>query len=182
MKIRETPIQDLLILEPKIFKDPRGYFFEIYNQKTFSPLGLDLQFVQDNESFSNYGTLRGLHFQKGAYAQAKLVRAVQGEIWDVAVDLRATSPTFGKSFGTRLSSENKNQFFIPRGFAHGFVVLSESALVCYKCDNFYSPENEGGIHFADPDLAVDWIIKPEEIVVSDKDRENPSFRSIREQL
>ena len=182
MTRRETPIKDLFIFEPKVFGDSRGYFFETYNQKVFGSSGVDVSFVQDNESLSRFGTLRGLHFQKGSHAQAKLVRAVHGEIWDVAVDLRPTSPTFGQSFGTRLSGENKNQFFIPRGFAHGFVVLSDTALVVYKCDNFYSPEHEGGIHYADQDLAIDWILPDEKILTSDKDKKNPSFRSTREQL
>ena len=182
MKIQATPIQGLSIIEPKIFEDGRGYFFEIYNQKQFVAFGLEPHFLQDNESFSKFGTLRGLHFQKGAHAQAKLVRAIQGEIWDVAVDLRPSSPTFSKSFGTRLSGENKCQLFIPRGFAHGFVVLTETALVSYKCDNLYSPEHEGAIHYADPVLAIDWILPREKIFISEKDQKNPSFVSVRGRL
>lgn len=177
-----TPLQDLFVLEPKVFGDSRGYFVETFNRQAFGKLGLDYDFVQDNESYSKYGTLRGLHFQKGKFAQAKLVRVIQGEILDVAVDLRKESATFGKSFSARLTGENKKQMLIPRGFAHGFSVLSETALVIYKCDNFYSPENEGGIHFTDPELKIDWVIPKDKVIVSDKDNRNPLFRETRESL
>jgi dTDP-4-dehydrorhamnose 3,5-epimerase len=178
MEVIETGFSELLLLCPKIFKDSRGYFFESYNERAFKQLGLDYNFVQDNESQSTYGTLRGLHFQKGNSAQAKLVRAIKGEVLDVAVDLRRDSPTFGKYYSAILSEENKNMLLIPRGFAHGFVVLSQSAVFAYKCDNFYSPSNEGGIHYADPDLAIDWRVPQDKIVLSEKDRKNPAFKSL----
>lgn len=177
-----TPIKDLYVLEPKVFGDSRGYFMETFNADVFNKLGLDYSFVQDNESFSKYGSIRGLHFQKGSFAQAKLVRAISGEILDVAVDLRKDSPTFGRSFSARLSGENKKQMLVPRGFAHGFSVLSETALVIYKCDNLYSPSHEGGIHFADPDLKIDWLVPHTQAIVSEKDNRNPFFRDIRESL
>jgi dTDP-4-dehydrorhamnose 3,5-epimerase len=177
-----TPIADLFVLEPKVFGDSRGYFMETFNAQVFNKLGLDYHFVQDNESYSTYGTLRGLHFQKGSFAQAKLVRVISGEILDVAVDLRKDSATFGKSFSARLSGENKKQMLVPRGFAHGFSVLSPTCQVIYKCDNLYSPENESGIHFTDPDLKIDWLVPREKIVVSDKDNRNKFFREIRDQL
>ena len=148
MKLIETGIKDLYIIEPEVFGDNRGYFMESYNKNTFLKLGLDYDFVQDNQSKSKKGVLRGLHFQK-KYPQAKLVRVIEGEVFDVAVDLRKNSPTFGKWFGVLLSDENKRMFMIPRGFAHGFVVLSESATFTYKCDEFYHPEDEGGINSND---------------------------------
>lgn len=177
-----TPIPDLFVLEPKVFGDSRGYFMETFNAEVFNKLGLDYHFVQDNESFSNYGTLRGLHFQKGSFAQAKLVRVISGEILDVAVDLRKNSPTFGKTFTIRLTGENKKQLLIPRGFAHGFSVLSPTCQVIYKCDNLYSPENEGGIHFTDPDLNIDWGLPRDKVIVSEKDNRNKFFRDIRDSL
>jgi dTDP-4-dehydrorhamnose 3,5-epimerase len=177
-----TPLSGLFVLEPKIFSDSRGYFVETFNHRTFTELGFDYHFVQDNESFSQYGTLRGIHFQKGKMAQAKLIRVVDGEILDVAVDLRKDSPTFGKSFSRRLSSENKHLLLIPRRFAHGFSVLSATARVIYKCDNFYSPGDEAGIHFADKDLHIDWMIPKEKAVVSEKDQKLQSFQQMRDQL
>lgn len=179
MQLLSTDFADLYVLEPKVFRDPRGYFLEFYNQKTLSALGLNYAFVQDNESSSTYGTLRGLHFQKGEFAQAKLVRAVQGEVLDVAVDLRASSKTYGKYFSTILSGENKRMMIIPRGFAHGFAVLSESAIFAYKCDNFYSFANEGGLHYSDPDLAIDWKIPKDKILLSDKDLNHPRLKDIK---
>ena len=179
MNLIKTEIADLFILEPKIYGDQRGYFLENYNQSTFSNLGLNYNFVQDNESFSKYGTLRGLHFQKGDFAQAKLVRVISGRILDVAVDLRPESNTFGKSFTVELSSENKRMMIIPRGFAHGFVVLSDHALFSYKCDNFYSIENEGGIIYDDEDLGIDWRLPKELIILSDKDRKLPTFEIVK---
>lgn len=178
MQLHSTDIDDLVIVEPKVFTDSRGYFFESFNLSAFQAVGLDYLFVQDNESRSSYGTLRGLHFQKGETAQAKLVRAIEGEILDVAVDIRQNSATYGKHFSTILSGENKRMLMIPRGFAHGFVVLSEFAVFAYKCDNFYSPTTEGGIHYADPDLAIDWRVPADKIQLSEKDRKNPPFRSL----
>lgn len=178
MKKVETGIKDLWILEPKVFGDSRGYFFESYNQKLFTELGLTNKFVQDNESFSSYGTLRGLHFQKGEFAQAKLVRAVKGAIKDVVVDLRKDSATFGKTFSCELTEENKRMMLVPRGFAHGFVVLSETCIFSYKCDNFYSPENESGIFYGDADLAIDWQVPREKMILSEKDKKLKTFKEI----
>lgn len=179
MKLIATELDGLFVLEPKVFRDPRGYFLEFYNRNTMQALGLDYHFVQDNESQSGYGTLRGLHFQNGEHAQAKLVRAVSGEVLDVAVDLRRGSKTFGKHFSTILSGENKRMMIIPRGFAHGFAVLSESAVFAYKCDNFYSVANEGGLHYADPDLGIDWRLPPDKIVLSEKDKVHPRLRDLK---
>lgn len=175
MKLVETGIKDLFIIEPKVFGDHRGYFVETYNQKRFKELGLDYQFVQDNESFSKYGTLRGLHFQKGEFAQAKLVRVLQGKVLDVAVDLRPESSTYGKHVTVELSDENKRLFIVPRGFAHGFVVLSETALFSYKCDNFYTPSQEGGLAYNDPKIGINWIVPTEKLILSDKDLKNPTL-------
>lgn len=172
----ETGFEGLYILEPKVFGDHRGYFLESYNLSTFKELGITNTFVQDNESFSSYGTLRGLHFQKGEFAQAKLVRAVKGKVLDVVVDIRPDSKTYGKSFTVELSEENKRIFMVPRGFAHGFAVLSETAIFQYKCDNLYSPANEGGIIYNDKDLSIDWKIPEEKILLSDKDKKLPTFQ------
>lgn len=179
MKLIDTGIKDLYVIEPRVFGDHRGYFFESYNKQAFDELGLKYNFVQDNESFSKYGTLRGLHFQKGEYAQAKLVRVVQGKVLDVAVDLRTGSTTFGKSYSIELSDENKKMFIIPRGFAHGFVVLSESAIFNYKCDNFYSQVNEGGILYNDPELEIDWRVPEDKIILSEKDKSNPLLKDFK---
>ena len=173
-------IAGLAVITPKVFADQRGYFFESYNEAAWKEPCGGAVFVQDNESFSKKGTLRGLHFQKPPYAQAKLVRVLDGVVWDVAVDLRRSSPTFGKWFGVELSAENKKQFFIPRGFAHGFSVLSETARFAYKCDNLYHKEAEGAILFTDPDLIIDWKITPADAVLSDKDLKNPSFACYQE--
>jgi len=170
-----TPIVDLYILEPKVFRDDRGYFVELFNQQKFQDLGFTYQFVQDNQSCSSFGVIRGLHYQLAPYAQTKLVRAVRGRIFDVAVDLRKGSPTFGKWFGVELSEDNFRQLLIPRGFAHGFSVLSETAIVHYKCDNLYHPQSERGIHFNDPMLAIDWQIPLDKAVVSPKDKMWPNF-------
>ncbi|WP_158846514.1 dTDP-4-dehydrorhamnose 3,5-epimerase [Algibacter sp. L1A34] len=170
MKVTETKLQGCYILEPKIFKDKRGCFFESFNEAMFNQLiGENVNFVQDNESFSSKGVLRGLHYQTGEYAQAKLVRVVKGSVLDVAVDLRKESVTFGQYFSIELTEENKKQLFIPRGFAHGFVVLSDTAIFSYKCDNFYNKESEGGILFNDPTLNIDWVMSKEEFIVSEKD-------------
>ncbi len=176
----ETGIRDLYIVEPKVFGDSRGYFLETYQKKAFDEAGLFYDFVQDNQSSSRRGVLRGLHFQK-THPQAKLVRALSGEVFDVAVDLRKGSDTFGKWFGVLLSAENKKQFLIPRGFAHGFVVVSDFAEFAYKCDEFYHPEDEGGLIWNDPDIAVAW---PEvgEIILSEKDKKNPRLSECRTML
>lgn len=169
----KTTIDGVYVIEPKLFGDSRGYFMETYNEKTFSEAGLHYNFVQDNQSHSKKGVLRGLHFQK-KYPQAKLVRVIEGEVFDVAVDLRADSPTYGKWVGIILSSENQKQFLIPRGFAHGFVVLSESATFCYKCDEFYHPEDEGGIIWNDPEIGIEWPYRGTPLL-SEKDRKHPSL-------
>lgn len=175
MKVIETGIPDLVIIEPKVFGDHRGYFFESYSRQQFEEHGLDYEFIQDNESFSSYGVLRGLHFQKPPYAQTKLVRVIQGKVWDVAVDCRKGSPTYGEWRGVELSDENKRQFLVPQGFAHGFVVLSETATFAYKCDNFYAPDHEGGIAYNDANLNIDWKIEKDSIRLSEKDEKNPIF-------
>ena len=172
MKLTLTPIKDLVVIEPKVFEDQRGYFFEAYNKNTFHELGIDYDFVQDNQSYSTKGVLRGLHFQK-QYPQAKLVRVLQGEVFDVAVDLRKDSPTYGKWYGVTLSAENKKMFMIPRDFAHGFLVLSDTAVFSYKCDDFYHPNDEGGIMYNDPDIGVEWPKIDCEYILSEKDREHP---------
>ena len=174
MKLTLTPIKDLVVIEPKVFGDERGYFYEAFNKNTFHELGLDYDFVQDNQSFSRKGVLRGLHFQKN-YPQAKLVRVIEGEVFDVAVDLRKDSPTYGKWYGVVLSGENKKMFMIPRGFAHGFLVLSETATFSYKCDDFYHPNDEGGIIYNDPTIGVEWPKLDCEIILSEKDKAHKPF-------
>lgn len=169
MPFSETGIPGLLIFEPKVFQDSRGHFFESYNTQTFLQQGINIKFVQDNQSKSCYGVIRGLHFQNPPHAQSKLVRALAGRILDVAVDIRTGSPTFGKVFAIELSAENKKQLFIPAGFAHGFSVLSEVAEVMYKCDNYYNKESEGGIIYNDPALNIDWQIPADKAIVSEKD-------------
>lgn len=175
MKIIKTIIPDLLIIEPKIFEDNRGYFFESYNQNNFKDAGLNYNFLQDNESKSSFGVIRGLHFQTGKYAQAKLVRVLQGKVLDVAVDLRKNSPTFKKWFSIELSGDNKLQLLIPRGFAHGFSVLSESAVFSYKCDNVYNKESEGSINLFDEELGIDWKVDKSKEIISEKDLESPTI-------
>ena len=170
MKIIDTEIEDVKILAPDVFGDYRGYFFESFSQREFEEKVCKTQFVQDNESKSRYGVLRGLHFQKAPYAQSKLVRVVQGSVLDVAVDIRKGSPTFGKYVAAVLSDENKRQMFIPRGFAHGFVVMSPEVVFQYKCDQYYVPESEGGIAWDDPALAIDWQLPVEDIILSEKDK------------
>lgn len=171
----ETGIEGLKVFEPKVWGDDRGYFFESYNYDTFRQAGINAVFVQDNQSRSTRGVLRGLHYQVGAYAQAKLVRCIEGEVLDVVVDIREGSATYGQSYSVLLSAENKKQLFIPRGFAHGFVVLSPTAEFFYKCDNFYSKTSEGGILYNDPQLKIDWQIDHSEVILSDKDKINPTF-------
>lgn len=166
-------IQGLVIIEPTVFEDSRGYFYEVYNEATFTQHEISTHFVQDNQSRSTHGVLRGLHYQLNPYAQAKLVRVLEGKILDVAVDIRKGSPTFGKSFSIELSADNKKQLFIPAGFAHGFSVLSPFATVLYKCDQFYNKQSEGGIRFDDPQLGIDWKIDAQKAIVSDKDLSLP---------
>ena len=173
MNIIKTAINDVLIVEPRVFTDQRGYFFESYNRSAFEFAGLYYDFVQDNQSKSCYGTVRGLHFQKGEHAQAKLVRVLEGVVLDVAVDIRRGSPTYGKHVAVELSEENKRMLLIPRGFAHGFSVLSATAVFAYKCDNLYCRESEGGIRFNDPALGIDWRIEKDKIFTSEKDRVHP---------
>ncbi len=173
MNITDTLIPDVKMIEPDIIRDSRGYFFEIWNQKKYADAGITCNWVQDNESKSSYGVIRGLHYQLPPYAQAKLIKVIYGKILDIAVDIRKNSPTFGKHTTTILSDENKLQLFIPHGFAHGFAVLSESAIVQYKCDNPYMPSHERGIRFDDPTLAIDWQIKKDKVIVSQKDQAQP---------
>ena len=178
MKISNTAINGVVIIEPQVFEDERGYFFESYNQAKMEEAGLKYNFIQDNQSKSCYGTVRGIHFQKGEFAQAKLVRVLEGTVLDVAVDLRKNSPTFGKYVAVELSAENKKQLMIPRGFGHGFSVLSKTAVFAYKCDNVYNKASEGGIRFNDPDIDVDWKINPEEAILSEKDKNAPFLKEV----
>ncbi|MCC6287333.1 MAG: dTDP-4-dehydrorhamnose 3,5-epimerase [Chitinophagaceae bacterium] len=176
MPFSKTDISGLLLFHPKVFEDSRGYFFESYNKETFAAEGLINNWVQDNESYSGFGVIRGLHFQNPPKAQAKLIRVLEGKIYDVAVDIRKGSPTFGKWFGVELSSENKLQLLIPKGFAHGFSVLSETAKVLYKCDNLYDKNAEGGIMYNDADLNIDWKIPFDKSIISGKDLNHPSLK------
>lgn len=175
MNVIPTTIPDVKIIEPRVFEDARGYFFESFSQKLFNEKVSDTVFVQDNESRSTYGVLRGLHFQKPPMEQAKLVRVVEGAVLDVAVDIRPNSPTYGQQVTIKLSADNKRQLFIPRGFAHGFVVLTPTVVFQYKCDNYYSPAHEGGIAWNDPDLNIDWQVPVEDVVLSAKDKTNITF-------
>ena len=179
MTVTETKLRGCFEIEPTIFEDDRGYFFESFNQNTFNDqLGLNINFVQDNESFSSKGVLRGLHFQAGKYAQAKLVRVIKGKVMDVVVDVRRNSSTFGQHIAKELSEDNKKQLFIPRGFAHGFVVLSDTAIFSYKCDNFYNKASERGIIYNDKTLKIDWGLKKRELIVSEKDLVLPTLSNI----
>jgi dTDP-4-dehydrorhamnose 3,5-epimerase len=173
MAIIQTEFPGLIIFEPTVLKDSRGYFFESYSERVFSAEGITARFVQDNQSKSSYGVLRGLHYQLNPYAQTKLVRVLSGKILDVVVDIRTGSPTYGKAFSIELSAENNKQLLIPKGFAHGFSVLSDTAEVMYKCDEFYNKESEGGILYNDPSLNIDWQIPADEAIVSDKDLQQP---------
>lgn len=179
MNIITTEIEGVLIIEPRIFQDNRGYFFESFNQREFEEQVGPVTFVQDNESKSCCGVVRGLHFQKGEHAQSKLVRVVKGKVLDVAVDLRPGSKTFGKHVSAELSEDNHRQFFIPRGFAHGFSVLSDEVIFQYKCDNFYCPESEGAIAWDDPALGIDWKVPKDRIILSEKDRNHPRLGDCR---
>ena len=169
MEVIKTAIEGVYIIEPKVFGDARGYFFESFSEREFKEKVGDIHFVQDNESMSKYGVMRGLHFQRPPYAQSKLVRCVKGKVIDVAVDIRKGSPTYGQHVAALLTEENHRQFFIPQGFAHGFAVLSESAVFQYKCDNFYHPEADGGISILDESLGIDWGLAMEEAILSEKD-------------
>jgi dTDP-4-dehydrorhamnose 3,5-epimerase len=177
MKLLETSLKGLYIVEPKVFEDHRGYFFESYNTGVFEKNGIFNQFIQDNQSKSTYGVIRGLHYQLQPKAQAKLLRVLEGVIFDVALDVRKNSPTYGKWFGIELSAENRKQLLIPKGFAHGFSVLSETAVVFYKCDELYAPETESGIIYNDPELNIDWKIPDDKVKVSEKDSKLPTFRN-----
>lgn len=178
VKIQETGFEGLYILEPRIFYDERGFFFESHNCDTLRELGFDINFVQDNQSYSKKGVVRGLHFQKPPFDQSKLIRVLAGQILDVVVDLRKSEKTYGKTYKIELSSANNLQLLVPRGFAHGFSVLSECAEILYKCDQYYHPEAEGGIHFNDPYLNIDWGISASEVLVSEKDNNLPIFDSV----
>lgn len=180
MKVTETGLQGCFIIEPKVFEDERGYFMESFNAKKFNEaVGHPVNFVQDNQSFSTQGVLRGLHYQVGEYAQAKLVRVLDGSVLDVVVDIRENSPTFRKHEAVALSSENKKQLFIPKGFAHGFVVMSERATFFYKCDNYYNKASEGGIHYADPELEINWKLSGQHLIISEKDAVLPTLDKAR---
>jgi dTDP-4-dehydrorhamnose 3,5-epimerase len=177
MPFIKTEIEDLVVFEPQIWEDERGYFFESFNSNSFKAFGINAPFVQDNQAKSSYGVLRGLHYQTGEHAQAKLVRVISGKVLDVAVDLRPESKTYGQSFSIILSAENKKQLFVPRGFAHGYAVLSETAEFFYKCDNFYNKNAEGGLIYNDEKLNIDWQLAPSDIILSEKDKVQPSFGS-----
>ncbi len=175
MPFIKTPFSGLLIIEPVVFEDSRGYFFESYNEMQFTNEGIEIKFVQDNQARSNYGVIRGLHYQLNPYAQTKLIRVISGSIQDVAVDIRFGSPTWGKVYATVLSAENKRQLLIPKGFAHGYSVISETAEVFYKCDKSYHKDAEGGISYNDPELAIDWMIPADRAIVSAKDLQYPTL-------
>lgn len=178
MNILTTPIEGLLVIEPKLFRDARGYFVETYNEQRYFDAGITARFVQDNQSCSTYGVVRGLHFQRPPYSQAKLVCCTRGRVLDVAVDLRKDSPTFGQWYSVELNEDNHRQFFIPRGFAHGFSVLSETAIFTYKCDNLYHPEADGGILLTDPALGIEWQVPADKMILSDKDTRHPLLQDL----
>lgn len=179
MTIQQTPLNDCFLLKPAVFRDARGLFCETFHKKRFEELtGLNVEFVQDNQSISSYGVLRGLHYQTGQWAMAKLVRAAKGRVLDIVVDLRKDSSSFGQSFAVELSEENGLQLFVPRGFAHGFITLSEESVFCYKCDNFYHQPAEGGIRFDDATLGLDWHLPKEDFIISEKDLKLPGFLEV----
>ena len=178
MKVIKTDIEGVVIIEPDVFGDSRGYFFESFSQREFEKEVGQVRFVQDNESKSSYGVVRGLHFQKPPHTQSKLVRVVKGRVLDVAVDLRRDSKTYGKYFSVELTEDNHLQLFIPKGFAHGFAVLSDEAVFQYKCDEFYAPESEGAIAWNDPDIGVDWQIPEDKVILSEKDKKHPAFKDL----
>jgi dTDP-4-dehydrorhamnose 3,5-epimerase len=173
MEVIKTNIEGVVIIEPRVFTDDRGYFFESFSQREFDEKVRPIRFVQDNESMSTRGVMRGLHFQRPPYAQSKLVRCVRGAVLDVAVDIRKGSPTYGQHVAVELSAENHRQLFIPRGFAHGFAVLTDQAVFQYKCDNLYAPQADGGIQLMDKSLAIDWIVEPDSVILSEKDKKHP---------
>ena len=175
MEVIKTNIEGVVIIEPRIFKDDRGYFYESFSQREFEEKVCRTTFVQDNQSKSSYGVLRGLHFQKPPYSQSKLVRCIKGAVLDVAVDIRKGSPTFGKYVAVELTEDNHRQFFVPRGFAHGFAVLSDEAVFQYKCDNFYNKESEGSVAWNDPQLAIDWRIPADKVILSEKDKQSKNI-------
>ena len=177
MNVIDTEIQEVKIIEPKVFGDSRGYFFESWSEKRYKEVGIDCNWLQDNESRSRYGVLRGLHYQAAPYTQAKLVRVIKGAVLDIAVDIRKGSPTFGKHVTVELTEENKRQLFVPRGFAHGFVVLSDDVIFAYKCDNLYAPTHERGLAFNDPALGIDWKVDLKEFLLSEKDTKNPLLKN-----
>lgn len=180
MQVIQTEIPEVLIFEPRVFGDHRGYFFESFRQDVFEKaVGNKIEFIQDNQSKSSYGVLRGLHFQRNPFTQSKLVRCIEGEVLDVAVDMRIDSPTYGKHVAVRLSAENHRQLWIPQGFAHGFAVLSETAVFAYKCDNYYKPEYDGGVLWNDPALNIDWMLPASDVRLSDKDKNQPLFETVR---
>lgn len=178
MEVINTAIEGVVVIKPRIFEDARGYFFETYSKRDFEKQVREINFVQDNESKSSFGVLRGLHYQKWPFCQSKLVRVLRGSVLDVAVDIRKGSPTYGQSVSVELTGENRLQFFIPRGFAHGFVVLSEEAVFQYKCDDFYHPESEGGIAWNDPSLKIDWRLPADQLLLSERDKHHPMLSEI----
>lgn len=179
MPFIQTGVPDLLLFEPKVFEDSRGYFFESYNENTFAAEGVYIKFVQDNQAKSSYGVIRGLHYQLDPYAQTKLIRVLSGSILDVVVDIREGSPAYGKSYAVELSAENKKQLLVPQGFAHGYSVISETAEVLYKCDAFYHKQSEGGLLYNDPQLNIDWKIPADKAIISEKDKVQPAFDSFK---
>jgi dTDP-4-dehydrorhamnose 3,5-epimerase len=180
MEVIKTEIEGVVIIEPRVFGDARGYFFESFNAREFAEkTGMQVNFVQDNESMSHYGVLRGLHFQQPPFAQSKLVRVVKGRVLDIAVDIRVGSPTYGKYVSVELTEDNHRQFFMSKGFAHGFSVLSDEVIFQYKCDEFYAPQSEGAIAWNDPDLAIDWQIPADKVLLSDKDKKHPFLRDFK---
>ena len=180
MEVIKTEIEGVVIIEPRVFGDARGYFFESFNAREFAEkTGMQVNFVQDNESMSHYGVLRGLHFQQPPFAQSKLVRVVKGRVLDIAVDIRVGSPTYGKYVSVELTEDNHRQFFMSKGFAHGFSVLSDEVIFQYKCDDFYAPQSEGAIAWNDPDLAIDWQIPADKVLLSDKDKKHPFLRDFK---
>ena len=178
MEVIKTDIEGVVIIEPRIFRDERGYFYESFSQREFEEKVCRTIFVQDNQSKSSYGVLRGLHFQKPPYAQSKLVRCIKGTVLDVSVDIRKGSPTFGKYVAVELSEDNHRQFFIPRGFAHGYLVLEDNTIFSYKCDNFYNPESERGLKFDDPKIGIDWPVPTTSLILSEKDKKHPSLAEV----
>lgn len=176
MNIIKTALEGVVIIEPRIFEDPRGYFFESFSERDFNALVREVRFVQDNESMSSYGVMRGLHFQRPPFTQSKLVRCVKGAVLDVAVDIRKGSPTYGRHVAVELTEDNHRQFFVPRGFAHGFAVLSDTAIFQYKCDNFYAPQADGGISILDDSLDIDWRIPTDKAILSEKDTKHPLLK------